>query len=47
MTKKTNMKDMEGTSFLLKDPKGTPESLVSSFFLIANDIDDILYTFVC
>lgn len=44
--KKTDMQELQGSSFLLKDPIGTPDSLISSIFLIANDSTDTLYTFV-
>lgn len=44
--KNTDMQDLKGTSFLIKDPKGTPDSLISSIFLIANDKEDVLYTII-
>lgn len=44
--KKSEMPNMVGASFLLKDPSGTPESLISSIFLVANDKEDSLYTFI-
>jgi len=44
--KRSEMPNMLGASFLVKDPAGTPESLISSIFIIANDKEDTLYTFV-
>lgn len=44
--KRSEMPNMLGASFLIKDPAGTPESLISSIFIIANDKEDTLYTFV-
>lgn len=44
--KRSDMPNMISASFLIKDPSGTPDSLISSIFLIANDKEDILYTFV-
>ena len=44
--KKIDMQELQGFSFLLKDPSQSPDSLVSSIFLIANDKTDVMYTFV-
>lgn len=44
--KRSDMQELQGSSFLIRDPAETPESLISSIFLIANDNTDTFYTFV-